>query len=147
VLAAEQMSKESKNYNYWKIWAASLAVLIILKFLFGSKLDEDALFFLFSLYIVPVWLWVMYLNFKKGRDLISYLKEHHHSKWEEITYVPFYGPGGVNSFRSLPFVFSRDHLNDDKVRVLKKSYISFMKFALTVFISIIPLFLMVMLKW
>ena len=112
-----------------------------------SMPTEDARFFLFVIYIVPIWLWVMYLNFRKGRELMEYLEKHHHEKWKEITHVPFVGSGGFNSFRSLPFVFSKDNMNDERVKLLKKNYIGFIKFALSVFIAIIPLFMLVMLPW
>ena len=135
------------NNQYWKIWIVSVIALIACKAILEGKLSESSLFYLFSLYIVPIWLWVMYLNFRKGRDLISYLKKHHHEKWKEITYVPFHGSGGFNSFKSLPFIFSKDNLNDNNVKYLKGSYISFVKFALLVFVTIIPLFLLVIVPW
>ena len=87
----------------------------------------------------------MYLNFRKGRDLLRYLEEHHHDKWEEITHIPIFGSGGFYSFRSVPFIFSKDNLHDDQVKLLKTNYRGFIIFALAVFITIIPLFLVVML--
>lgn len=132
------------NNQYWKVWGASVLLLAALRVTLEISTD-NARFFLFSIYMVPLWLWVMYLNFRKGRDLMEYLKNNHNEKWKEITYVPLFGSGGYNSFKSLPFIFSKDNLNDERVKLLKKNYISFIKFALSVFVSIIPLFLLVML--
>ena len=135
------------NNQYWKIWAVSVLVLIAFKAVLEVVLNENTFFVLFILYILPVWTWVMYLNYKKAHDLTAYLKKHHHEKWKEITHVPFFGAGGFNSFKSLPFIFSEGNLNDDNIKLLKRSYINFIKFALLVIITAIPLFLLVMVPW
>ena len=98
----------SINKRYWQIWVASVLALIALKAVLYEKTGENVLFLLFVIYIVPMWLWVMYLNYRTGRDLTDYLKKHHNEKWKEITAAPFVGAGGFNSFRSLPFIFSND---------------------------------------
>ena len=140
------MKQNSDNF-YWKLWLVTVLLLVLTKVVAGKRLDENSLFILFSSYIIPVWLWVMYLNYRKGHDLMSYLKENHRKKWEEITYIPFFGSGGINSFKSLPFVYSNDDLSDDNIKELKKSYRKLINFALVVFVSAIPLFLLVMVQW
>ena len=140
------MKQNTSNF-YWKLWGIAVLVLVLTKVVAGKELDENSLFILFSSYMVPVWLWVMYLNYRKGHDLMSYLKEHHRKKWEEITYIPFFGPGGFNSFKSLPFIYSSDNLSDDNVKELKNRYRKLINFALVVFVSTVPLFLLVMVQW
>jgi hypothetical protein len=134
------------NNQYWKVWGALVLLLVAVRATLELT-TENSRFVLFSMYVVPLWSWVMYLNYRKGRDLTGYLEKNHHEKWNEITYVPLLGTNGFNSFRTLPFVFGNDNLNDEQVALLKKAYIGFLKFALSVFVSIIPLFLMVMLPW
>jgi hypothetical protein len=74
--------------------------------------------------------------------LFQYLKTHHYKKWEELTYVPGFGPGGRNGFRSLPWLYSADDLSDPAVAALKTEHRAFVRFVLTVFFSyllILPL--------
>ena len=137
------MKKNSDNF-YWKLWLVAVLLLVLTKVVAGKSLDKNSLFILFSSYITPVWLWVMYLNYRKGHNLMSYLKENHRKKWEEITYIPFFGSGGINSFKSLSFVYSNDYLSDDNVKELQKCYRKLINFALVVFVSAIPLFLFLM---
>ena len=137
------MKKNSDNF-YWKLWLVAVLLLVLTKVVAGKSLDKNSLFILFSSYITPVWLWVMYLNYRKGHNLMSYLKENHRKKWEEITYIPFFGSGGINSFKSLSFIYSNDYLSDDNVKELQKCYRKLINFALVVFVSAIPLFLFLM---
>jgi hypothetical protein len=130
--------------NYWKNWGLAVVVLLIVKISLGQNLSENSLFLLFCIYMIPIWVYVMYLNFRGGRNLIGYLEKHHHEKWAEITSSPINGPGGFNSFRSLPFVLSKDDLEDENVHILKKQYVGIIKFALTVFVTSIPVFILVM---
>ncbi len=90
----------------------------------------------------------MLLNWYEGGRLLLYLDEHHHAKWEEITYVSFLfikGPGGVNSIRTMRFVYSDDDLGDPRVRQLKDNYRKFVRFALTVFLTFPIIFISSML--
>jgi hypothetical protein len=88
----------------------------------------------------------MILNFYEGHRLMSYLKQNHRAKWEHITYVPFFGSGGVNSFRSLPFIYSKADLGDQLVAELKKNYRRFIILMFAVFFTLPVLFFSVMLS-
>lgn len=134
------------NNQHWKVWGIAVILLVSIRAV-SDVPTENSRFFLFIMYIVPIWGWVLCLNFRRGRDLMAYLEKYHHEKWKEITHVPGIGSGDLNSFRSLPFIFSDENLNDENVNILKRNYISFMKFGLSVFISVIPLFLLVVLPW
>ncbi len=92
----------------------------------------------FPFFMIP-WFIVIILNFIEGKRLTNYLRENHKSKWEELTTIPFLGPGNHNGFRMLSFLFSKTNLNDNNVTLLKRNYKLFMLFALTVFISM-PIF-------
>ena len=78
---------------------------------------------------------------------MKYLKMNHREKWDYITYMPLFGPGGVNAFRTLPFLFSKDDLSDNAVLELKNNYKSFIKLTLTIFFTFPVLFYIVMLRW
>jgi hypothetical protein len=87
----------------------------------------------------------MALNMAEGRRLMNYLKQNHRQKWEYITSGPGFGPGGVNSFRSLRFIYSGDDLGDTVVKELQTNYRRFVKLTLTVFLTIPPLFIITVL--
>ena len=78
---------------------------------------------------------------------MAYLEENYNDKWREITTVPVLGPGNVNSFKSLPFIFSKDNFGDGNIEVLKTNYIVLVKFAIFVFITCVPLALFTILPW
>lgn len=131
---------------YWYIWFVLVLLLFIARFSIFSGSSVDELFRLFLIYAAPTWIAVLILNFYEGHRLIEYLKKHHRATWEYITYVPFFGPGGVNSFRSLPFLFSEDDLGDETVAELKKNYRRFLILMLVVFVTLPVLFLILMLS-
>jgi hypothetical protein len=62
-----------------------------------------------------------------------HLKKNHKDKWKYMI-SPLPGERG-NSFRTLPFVYSADDLNDPVVHRLKEEYKDFVLFIITVFIS------------
>jgi hypothetical protein len=130
---------------YWCIWFVLVLLLLTARFSIFNSSSEDELFKLFTIYAVPTWVAVMILNLYEGHRLIGYLKQHHRSTWEYITYVPFLGLGGVNSFRSLPFLYSKDDLGDEVVAELKKNYRRFAILMLVVFFTLPVLFFAVML--
>ncbi len=133
---------------YWKVWLGLVLCLVIVRFtvLFHVK-GDNALFVVFSCYAIPTWLTVMVLNMVEGHRLMNYLKHNHRAKWEELTYVPFFGPGGMNGLRTLPFLYSSDDLNDPVVGELKLNYRRFLKLTLIVFFTLPVLFITVMLPW
>lgn len=53
--------------------------------------------------------------------LMSYLEEKHHERWCYLTSVPSLGigPGGINGFRGVPYVFSVQDNEDPNVAELK----------------------------
>lgn|ERR1700687_2207706 len=81
----------------------------------------------------------MIFNAIEGRRLMSYLKNNHHEKWSELTYVPGFGPGGRNSIRTLRWQYSPDDLGDPRLATLKRQHRDFIRWSLTVLISYLVL--------
>ena len=137
-----------KSYvkQYWFIWLSIVTCFLILRFLvFSNSENEDIIFTLFNFYAIPTWICIMILNFFEGYRLRTYLEENHHKIWEYQTSGPGFGSGGVNSFRTLPFVYSNDDLSDPMVKELKLNYRRFVRFMLTVFFTLPVLFISMML--
>lgn len=131
---------------YWKVWIGVVACLLLARMTIFHGADTDY-FASFNAYMVPAWLAVMVLNALEGYRLMSYLRKYHNAKWQELTYIPGFGSGNVNGFRSLPFIYSKDDLNDECVKVLKANYRRFIALTLTIFFTMIPLGMIVMSKW
>ena len=144
------MSETSKPKSYisfyWKIWFLIILSLLLIKFLVSIYLKPDYNFLLFSIYMIPVWITVMILNFYEGHKLIKYLKINHNEKWKELTYCPILGSGNANGFRTLPFLFSKDDLGDNVVLQLKNNYKNFLKLALTIFFTFPIVFYLIILN-
>jgi hypothetical protein len=83
----------------------------------------------------------MVINLYEGRKLISYLQAKHLKTWERITSGPGFGPGGVNGFRCLAFVYGTEDFGDQRLRELKLNYRRVVRFAVIVFFSFIPTFI------
>jgi hypothetical protein len=49
----------------------------------------------------------------------AYLKDQHFEKWKYLTSCLGKGPGLNNPYRSIPFLFNKDNLGDDKVKLYK----------------------------
>ena len=114
-----------KTY-YWLIWGGITTILLItVKFLFRNFFTEDNSFILFTVYAIPMWLWIIFLNFRISNNLMNYLKMNYYEKWNEFTYIKFLGCNGNNSIAILKFLFSKDYLNDPQVKIYKKIYIDF----------------------
>jgi purine-cytosine permease-like protein len=128
-----------KTY-YWLIWGIATILLITVKFLFRNFFTEDNSFILFTVYAIPMWLWIIFLNFRISNNLMNYLKMNYYEKWNELTYIKILGCNGNNSIAILKFLFSKDYLNDPQVKIYKRNYIDFLKFSIRVFFSFIPLF-------
>jgi hypothetical protein len=120
---------------YWCAWLAVVALAFLLRFTVFLGASSDRLFGFASVYAVSTWLSVMVLNVIEGRKLSSYLREHHPEKWQWLTYVPGFGAGMHNGFRSLPWLYSADDLGDPVVAALKMDQKRFIKWTLTVFFS------------
>jgi len=133
---------------YWRIWLALVACLLLVRFSILFRVQaEDTLFALFSCYAIPTWISIVVLNAIEGHRLMEYLKHNHRQKWEYLTSGPGFGPGRMNSFRSLPFIYSNDDLADSVVKELKTNYRRFVKLILTVFFTMLPLFIITMPIW
>ena len=130
---------------YWSVWFLLVVLFLTARFTIFRSSSENILFILFTIYAVPTWLAVMILNFYEGNRLMNYLKQKHRSKWDDITYVPFLGSGNVNSFRSLPFIYSKDDLGDPVVGELKKNYRRCAALFFMIFFTLPILFLTIML--
>jgi len=117
-------------YMYWLVLLLALAcVAVAIQAGYGSEM-------IFWIYAVPIWIWAMYLNFRKGRELMAYLKQHHKEKWEHFTNHTKFGTEGGSSFKLLPFVYSGDYLNDPMVSQLKEDCKDMVLFVMVVFVSI-----------
>ena len=54
--------------------------------------------------------------------LDRYLKKNYREKWEYLTYVWPFGPGGSNPFRMIPFLYNKkEDFGDNKLRELKRN--------------------------
>jgi hypothetical protein len=124
---------------YQYLWLGCVALAIFLRFTIFADTKDDVRFRFAVVYGVGTWVSVVALNLFEGRRLMSYLKRHHREKWAEITYVPGFGPGGINSFRTLRWLYSKDDLNDPTLERLKREHRDFIRWALTVFLSYVPL--------
>jgi hypothetical protein len=129
--------------KYWFVWLVLVFLLLTLRFSIFRHSSDNVIFSLFAFYTVPTWIAVIIINVYEGHRLMSYIKMNHRSKWDEITYVPLFGSGGYNSFRSLPFIFSKDDLDDRTVYELKKNYRSTIWLMLTIFLTFPVLFLII----
>lgn len=61
-------------------------------------------------------------NYTEGKRLMEYLRLHHRSKWEEITYVRGFGSGNINHSRAQDFIWYEDDLGDEYLRKLKRNF-------------------------
>ncbi len=68
----------------------------------------------------------------------KYLREEHYEKWQYLTTLSGgMGPGMQNSFRALPFLFSKEDLGDKKVVHYKTKIRNLLLYVLTGFIAMI----------
>ncbi len=67
------------------------------------------------------------------RRLFRYLEEHHHDRWCYLTSGPFWGPGGANGFRGLPYILGDQDNDDPKIVVLKAAVKRSLLCAISVF--------------
>ncbi len=124
---------------YWFAWAVVLCLFIVLRFAVLPQFTDESHFNLSLWYTPGVWFPIMLLNLYEGRRLMRYLQLHHPAKWAELTTFCGFGPGCVNGFRSVPWLFSPDTLNDPAVAALKTDYRNFIYWVLTVFVTF-PIF-------
>lgn len=146
-MIAEEFQMKSHIKAYYTIWIFLVFVLFFVRFVIIREYDEGMIFNLFIIYAFPTWIAVIAVGFYEGRHFNSYMRRHHHKTWEYLTSGPGFGPGGYNSFRSLPFLFSMDDLGDTNVRSLKDRAKSYLKLMLAVFFSMPIIFAIVMLEY
>jgi len=65
--------------------------------------------------------------------------DHHHQKWEELTYIPGFGSGNINGFRTRRWLYSSDDLGDPILAIIKSDGRRFIRFMMTVFFSYLVL--------
>src|SRR5947207_10343707 len=91
---------------YWYSWLIILAFALVLRFTIFLGASSNRLFALASTYAIGTWLPIMVLNVIRGRKLSCYLRTHHREKWESLSYVPYFGSGMHNGFRTWPWLYS-----------------------------------------
>jgi hypothetical protein len=124
---------------YWFAWLAVLGGFGVARFAVIPRLTDEPHFHLGLWYLPVMWFPIMLLNLYEGRRLMSYLRQRHPAKWAELTTFWGFGPGCVNGFRSVPWLFSADNLNDPALERLKADYRHFIYWVMTVFFSF-PIF-------
>ena len=134
-MSTDILQRTSRIRRYWYVWLSIVACAVILRFTVFFGVASDQRFGLAIIYMLVTWLPIMVLNLIEGRRLMHYLETRHYRKWEELTYVPGFGSGGHNGFRSLPWLYSADDLGDPIVASLKAEQRRFIRFVLTVFFS------------
>jgi hypothetical protein len=93
------------------------------------------------------WLAIMVINYYEGHRLMSYLKNNHIETWKKITYVPGFGSGGTNTFRTMAFVNSADDLNDPMVQWFKENYKNVVTLVILAFMTYPILFIITVVIW
>jgi hypothetical protein len=86
-------------------------------------------------YVLGTWLPVMVLSLYEFRRINIYIRDEHRQKWNELSHVPGFGPGGYNGFRFLPWLYSDDVLGDPRVTKLKREYRWFLGFVYSLLAS------------
>ena len=133
------IQQTSRITIYWRVWLGIVAFALVLRFTVFLGVSSDRRFSLGMTYALCTWLPLMVLNVIEGHRLMSYLKSNHPQKWEELTYVPGFGSGGSNSFRTLPWLYSSGDLGDPALEIMKREHRRFIRLLLTVFFSYLVL--------
>jgi len=131
---------QSNVRYYWLAWATILCGFGVAQFVLPPRFAREPNYDVGLYYMLGVWLPVMFLNFFEGRRLKAYLRQHHPTKWAELTTFAGFGPGWINGFRFVPWLFSADTLSDPAVAQLKSDYRRFIYWVLIVFFTF-PIFI------
>jgi hypothetical protein len=130
-------SRDSRIRRYQYSWLACVGLVLALRFTVFAETNNR---FIFAMaFVMGTWLPTMILNVIEAGRLMSYLRENHNEKWSQLTYVPGFGPGGVNSFRTLPWLYSADDQGDSRLASLKQQHRDFIRLMVTVFVSYLVL--------
>ena len=81
--------------------------------------------FFWVINLVIGWLLFMY----NSSLLFSYLKSKYNSKWRKMVIIPDFGFGIGNMFRTWPYLFNREGVNDRKIRLFKKNIRSWFRYS------------------
>lgn len=131
------LSTNKRIARYQYCWLACIVMALVLRFTMFTEMDDR---FIFTMsFMMVTWIPTMILNVIEGQQLMEYLKNNHRDKWSEITYVPGFGPGGVNSFRTLPWLYSYDDQGDPQLASLKQQHRDLIRWMVTVFASYLVL--------
>ena len=82
------------------MWVSIVAIAIALRWTVFLGVAREQRFGLPIIYMLGTWLPIIVLNVIEGGRLMQYLKMHHHQKWEELTYIPGFGPDTRASFKT-----------------------------------------------
>jgi hypothetical protein len=75
--------------------------------------------------------------------LYKYLREKHTEKWIELTTIFGFGPGAVNSRRSMKFVFSKEYFDDPELLRIKVKVRNSVLYTVTGILAVIVMFFIV----
>jgi hypothetical protein len=125
VLTRESEKVKSNTGLYWRIWIILVVILLLARFTVFRHSTENTLFFLFTVYIVPIWLSVMILNCYEGNRLSSHIQKYHSGRRVSL----------------LSLIFSKDNWGDKALGELRGNYRRFTALVLTIFFTIPVLFL------
>ena len=118
---------------YWRAWLGIVGFAVLLRLVTLLVFGHAHPSYIGMVYAAGTWMSLMVLSSIQGRRLRSYLKEHHYGTWEKITHVPFFGPGGSNTFRGLSWLDSSDGMDDPILASMKREARSRIRLMLTVF--------------
>src|SRR5690349_10765347 len=112
------MNGVSRVKIYWLIWLIIITTCIVLRLVRPAALNPYrpilAIFFFLGGGIS-----LAVMGKVEGMILMKYLRANHYDKWAELTYLPGWGPGCNNGFRSLPWLYSTDDSGDEILASLK----------------------------
>ena len=120
---------------YWCVWLGVVAIVLLVRFTIFLGASSGRLFALGTAYALGTWVPVVVLSFLEGQRLAAYLRIHYPAKWEWLAYVPGFGSGMHDGFRSLPWLFSSEDLGDPVVTAMKHRQRRFLYWVFTVFFS------------
>lgn len=135
------MIKRIREKHVWYYWLTYMVLLALTVFLVSRKWNDALFIMLFC------WLAVIVIGAVEQSRLRAYLKIHHNGTWAHVTSSSFFKPGGSNSFRFLPFLYSRDHHKDARLEDLKSTNRHVIVLTVLVFISFMILGIVVTALW
>jgi hypothetical protein len=106
---------------YWKLFGGYILFLVLLKY-FTLKInpgliDKNLIQFI-------IWVTACALTFIESERISRYLKKNYYEIWHDITYFPFFGTHGRDSFRFLEFIFVSIPSKDKNIEEVKHSFIN-----------------------